>query len=544
MLSKDKDTAAQMIDLDSSPTTLPAWQNLVKLAASANEISIPDLFAQDPDRARKMRIQHDGLLLDYSKNLVDQAIWQELLSLADQSQLEAHRSALFAGEEINISEGRSVCHPMLRSTPPGKITETVQKIITDNQKAQAKIREISDRIRKGQWLGSTGKRIQTIIHIGIGGSALGPELCYEALQGFAHPELDFYFIANVDGAEIIQLLKTLDPEQTLVVIASKTFTTQETLINSQTTIEWFKEKLGLSSPQSSTHYIGITANPDNAESFGLAAENILTFDASIGGRYSLWSSIGLTIAIAMGFEHFKSVLSGAAAMDRHFIDAPWQKNMPVIMALLGIWYNNFLKAHSLAVIPYCQRLSLLPDYLQQLDMESNGKSVRLNGATVAYETGPVIWGQTGTNGQHAFFQLLHQGTHLIPVDFIGAVNDPLSEHEHHSVLLNNMLAQSAALMSGNHDDTLPSYRYYPGNRPSNVLLLDQLTPETFGQLIALYEHKVFVQGSIWNLNSFDQWGVELGKEIAKEMLGKKGFTEAMDSSTRFLSDYIKNKTHQ
>ncbi len=531
-----------MIDLDSSPTKLPAWQNLVKLAASANNLSITDLFEQDTDRAQRMRIQHDGLLLDYSKNLVDPSIWRELISLAEQSQLENHRQALFSGEEINITEGRSVCHPMLRNTPAGTISDTVQKVVDENRNAQNKIHEISECIRKGEWLGSTGKHIQAIIHIGIGGSALGPELCYQALKAYAHPDLDFYFIANIDGAEILQLLKKLDPEKTLVVVASKTFTTQETLINAETTVKWFKDRLGLTSPQSTNHYIGITAHPENAENFGIAAEHILTFDESIGGRYSLWSSIGLTTAIALGTDSFKAILAGAADMDRHFLEAPWHRNMPVIMALMGIWYINFLNAPSLAVIPYCQRLELLPDYLQQLDMESNGKSVRFNGTSVNYETGPIVWGQTGTNGQHAFFQLLHQGTHLVPVDFIGAINDPLSTEEHHQVLLNNMLAQSAALMKGKHDANLPPSRFYPGNRPSNVILLDELTPTIFGQLIALYEHKVFVQGSIWSINSFDQWGVELGKEMTKGLLSNQNETPCVDPSTQFLSKFIKDKT--
>ena len=531
-----------MIELDSSPTTLPAWQNLVQLAASANDISITDLFKQDPDRAQRMRVQHDGLLLDYSKNLVNPSIWQQLISLADQSQLKDHRTALFAGEKINVTEGRSVCHPLLRGTPACTTSEATQKVIAENQNAHVKIQDISERIRNGEWLGSTGKSIQSVIHIGIGGSGLGPELCYQALKGFAHSQLDFYFISNVDGAEILSLLKTLDPEQTLVIVASKTFTTQETLINANATIKWFKGRLGLTSPQSTNHFIGITANPKNAEHFGIAAEHILTFDESIGGRYSLWSSIGLTIAIALGNDTFEDILAGARDMDHHFLKEPWGQNMPVIMALLGIWYNNFLKAPSLAVIPYCQRLQLLPAYLQQLDMESNGKSVRCNGESVTYETGPVIWGQTGTNGQHAFFQLLHQGTHLVPVDFIGAVNDTLSDHGHHEVLLNNMLAQSAALMKGKQDHSLPPSRFYPGNRPSNVLLLDELTPNIFGQLIALYEHKVFVQGSIWNINSFDQWGVELGKEMTSGLLSDQNDTTHMDPSTNFLSQFIRDKT--
>ena len=400
------------------------------------------------------------------------------------------------------------------------------------------MREVSEKIRSGGWQGSTGKSITDIVNIGIGGSDLGPKLACNALAEFSHPDINIHFISNVDGAEILTTLDKLNPETTLIAVASKTFTTQETLLNAKTAINWFETELSLLNAQSSRHFIALTANPDNAVSYGIPESQILEFAEWVGGRYSLWSSIGLSIAISIGFERFSDMLAGAREMDLHFRTAPIDKNMPVIMAVLGIWYTNFLNAQSSAVIPYCERLLLLPSYLQQLDMESNGKSTTLEGEPVSYNTGPILWGQTGTNGQHAFFQLLHQGTRLVPIDFIAAVNDNLSNTEHHRVLLGNMLGQSSALMTGQPAPKNQPHRYYEGNKPSNTLLMNSLSAKNFGALVALYEHKVFVQGSLWNINSFDQWGVELGKKMANELLNTDRSNGYLDPSTKRLFNYI------
>lgn len=537
------DIPSAMTGLDICPTALPAWQKLSQLATSAKTLSLMKMFKEDAGRAQRMAIEHDGLLLDFSKNLVNDTIWETLLDLARQSHIERHRRALFAGEAINVTEGRAASHPMLRCTLGDKQPTEDDVLIAMASEMRTRMAAISEKIRSGQWLGITGKPVRTILHIGIGGSALGPQLACDALRPYSHPEIDIFFIANVDGAEILPLLQTLDPETTLVVVASKTFTTQETLINANTAACWLKESLGLENPPDSEHFIAITAQPENARLFGISESRILTFHHSVGGRYSLWSTVGLTVAIAVGFERFQQMLDGARAMDLHFTSAPLNSNLPVVMALLGIWYNNFLDATTVAIVPYCQRLSLLPTYLQQLDMESNGKSVSLSGQAINYATGPIIWGQPGTSGQHAVFQLLHQGTHLVPVDFIAAINDPLSDERHHSVLLNNMLAQAAALMCGQTDERLPPHKYHAGNRPSNILLCDELTPYNFGQIISLYEHKTFVQGSIWNINSYDQWGVELGKGIANAIQdGSDGALEDMDSSTKHLAGFIKKMT--
>lgn len=537
------DIPSAMTGLDICPTALPAWQKLSKLASSAKTLSLMEMFKGDTSRARRMTIEHDGLLLDFSKNLVDDTIWETLLDLARESHIERHRMALFAGEAINVTEGSPASHPLLRSDCADTRQTADNAVIAMASVMRTRMEEISEKIRSGQWLGITGKPVRTILHIGIGGSALGPQLACDALRPYSHPEMDIFFIANVDGAEILPLLKTLDPESTLIVIASKTFTTQETLINANTAANWFKETLGLENPPDSQHFIAITAQPENARQFGISASRILSFHHSVGGRYSLWSTVGLTVAIAVGFTKFQQMLDGARAMDIHFTSKPLNQNLPVVMALLGIWYNNFLDATTVAIVPYCQRLSLLPTYLQQLDMESNGKSVSLSGEAINYATGPIIWGQPGTSGQHAVFQLLHQGTHLVPVDFIAAVNDSSSNDQHHSVLLNNMLAQAAALMCGQTDERLPPHKYHAGNRPSNILLCDELTPYNFGQIISLYEHKIFVQGSIWNINSYDQWGVELGKGIANAIQENCDKTlENMDSSTQQLAGYIRQMT--
>jgi len=529
---------------DYNPTTTPAWKTLKQQAEKAQQQNISDFFQQNPQRTSQMSVQSGEILLDYSKNLVSDETWQALLELAAQSPLEQHRAAMFSGEKINTTEDRAVLHGALRAeigdqTVASAAAESDQRVSLVKQQL-ADVELVSEKIRNGQWLGSTGKAITDVINIGIGGSDLGPKLACSALQEFAHPDIKLHFISNVDGAEILTTLKKLNPETTLVALASKTFTTHETLLNAKTARNWFAETLGLENAQSSSHFVGLTANRANALAYGIPADQILEFAEWVGGRYSLWSSIGLSIAISIGYEKFLQMLAGAREMDLHFQQAPLSENMPVIMALLGIWYSNFLDAQSNAVIPYCERLLLLPSYLQQLDMESNGKSTTLDGQSIDYQTGAILWGQTGTNGQHAFFQLLHQGTRMVPIDFVAAAVDNLSNEEHHRVLLGNMLAQASALMCGQEAPEGEPYRYYPGNKPSNVLLLDQLSPKNFGALIALYEHKVFVQGSIWNINSFDQWGVELGKKMANQLLASDtGEQNELDPSTTALFAHIK-----
>jgi len=529
---------------DYTPTTTSAWKSLEQQAEKAQHQNISGFFDQNPSRSSQMSVQCGEIFLDYSKNLVSDETWQALLELANQSPLEQHRAAMFSGEKVNTTEGRAVLHGALRAEigdqrVASAAVESDQRVTLVKQQL-VDVELVSEQIRSGQWLGSTGKAITDVVNIGIGGSDLGPKLACSALQEFAHPDIKLHFISNVDGAEILTTLKKLNPETTLVALASKTFTTHETLLNAKTARNWFAETLGLENAQSTRHFVGLTANRANALAYGIPADQILEFAEWVGGRYSLWSSIGLSIAISIGFEKFVEMLAGAREMDLHFQQAPLAENMPVIMALLGIWYSNFLDAQSTAVIPYCERLLLLPSYFQQLDMESNGKSTTLNGDSIDYQTGAILWGQTGTNGQHAFFQLLHQGTRMVPVDFIAAAVDNLSNEEHHRVLLGNMLAQASALMCGQDAPDGEPYRYYPGNKPSNTLLLDTLSPKNFGALIALYEHKVFVQGSIWNINSFDQWGVELGKKMANQLLASDNSGQAeLDPSTTALFAHIK-----
>jgi len=542
LLKHSREYFFKMNNASYNPANTAAWNRLLELASetlsSDKGIAINQLFQEDNQRFEKYSLKAGELKLDFSKNLVNDDIWEQLINLAEQSPLETHRAAMFAGEKINNTEDRAVLHAALRSTESDALSAEEKARAEQVERQLQAVKAVSEEIRSGSWTGSTGKPITDIINIGIGGSDLGPKMACNALEEYAHERINVHFISNVDGAQILSTLKKLDPETTLVSIASKTSTTQETMLNAKTAIQWFKDKLGLENPKNSAHFIGLTANPEAAINYGIPENQILEFSDWVGGRYSLWSSIGLSIAISIGFENFKQMLDGAREMDLHFQQAPLEKNMPVILALLGIWYSNFLNAQSIAIIPYCERLLLLPSYLQQLDMESNGKSTSLQGESVSYNTGPILWGQTGTNGQHAFFQLLHQGTRLAPIDFIAAVKDNLSNPEHHQVLLGNMLAQSSALMEGQAAPEGEQHRYYPGNKPSNTLLLNELSPKNFGALIALYENKVFVQGSIWNINSFDQWGVELGKKMANSLLDQGSSASNLDASTKALYDYI------
>ena len=518
-------------------TAARQWPRLKSLAASAGKMKFAGLL--DQERATSYQLEAAGLYLDYSRNLITDEILDTLTELAESSPLAAHREAMFQGEAINTTEQRPVLHAALRARTEELRADGLDDLAAGITVQKQRIREVSDRIRAGEWLGITGKPVRDVVNLGIGGSDLGPKLACEALKEFAHERIRCHFLSNVDGEPIHSLLRELNPETTLVIVSSKSFTTQETLLNAKTAAQWFRDRLGIVNPFASPHFIGVTAAPARAMQAGIPEQQLLLFGDWVGGRYSLWSSIGLTISISTGYDNFARMLEGARSMDRHFRTAPAERNMPVILALLGLWYANFLEAESHAVIPYCERLLQLPFYLQQLDMESNGKSVTVAGEQVRQATGPIVWGLTGANGQHSFFQLLHQGTHLIPVDFIGLGEDALSSPRHHRVLLANMVAQSAALMQGRQSDKLPPWRIYPGNRPSNVLLLDRLTPESFGALIALYEHKVFVQGSLWNINSFDQWGVELGKELARELLDIGNDQGQLDAGARYLLDRLR-----
>jgi glucose-6-phosphate isomerase len=523
-----------MDSIDFDPADTPAWSRLSALAASHGNDSISDYFRDDPERPERYSLRVGELYLDYSKNRVSDAIFSALMDLAEQSPLSSRREALFAGDIVNPSESRPALHTALRH-PQGAKPEIRDAIRAE----QEKLRFYSEGVRDGSWRGATGKAFTDVVHIGIGGSELGPRLACQALREFRTPGITLHFLANVDGAEVNTLLARLNPETSLVIVASKTFTTRETRLNTDTVMSWLARGLDRDDPQATSHVLGVTAGAPEALAFGIPEKQILGFWDWVGGRYSLWSAVGLPVAIAIGYEPFSQMLSGAAHMDAHFRTAPHEHNMPVILALLGLWYSNFLGAPSHCVVPYCERLGLLPAYLQQLDMESNGKAVTLDEHVTGYRTGPIVWGQTGTSAQHAFFQLLHQGTHLVPVDMIAAVRDNLSSRRHHRVLLGNMLAQAAVLMAGNNSAELPAHRRYPGNRPSNTLLLDTLSPANLGALLALYEHKVFTQASLWNINPFDQWGVELGKKLAAQLMddGEQSLA-GLDPSTRDLLDHL------
>jgi len=493
-----------------SPTT-DTWVELQALAADANSIKMAEQL-NIPGRLDRFSVDLGRIYVDLSKHAVTEEILGLLLNLAEESRVLDHAREMISGDPINVSENRPVLHTGLRHPAPHLPDEFIEQV----KEERAKLDLLSHRIRNGTWTGITGEPITDVINIGIGGSDLGPKMVVRALRG-VHTGPRVHFISNVDGAEILSLVKTLNAASTLVIVSSKTFTTAETLINAQTALVWLETELDLDQSQSRAQCIAITNNRKKAQAFGVPDQQILTFPDSIGGRYSVWSSIGFSICIALGFDNFKSFLAGGAQIDHHFLNSPPEKNAPLLMALIGIWYNNFLGAQTHAVIPYCERLGLFVDHLQQLDMESNGKLSTREGEPVELETGPIVWGQTGTNGQHAFFQLLHQGTKLVPIDFIGTIHDALSKPEHHRVLLANMIAQSEALMTG--QVNADPHQQYPGNKPSSTLLLDKLDPESLGMLLALYEQKVFVQGAIWSINSFDQWGVELGKQLTNKILG-------------------------
>lgn len=536
----------------------PEWQ---ALEAHWREISprhMRDLFAEDSKRFQKMSLQCCGMLLDYSKNIATQETLDLLQALAKRADVAGWTEKMFAGEAINNTEGRAVLHTALRNRSDRPVMVNGEDVMPDVRAVLEQMKRFSTAVRNGDWKGYTGRRITDVVNIGIGGSNLGPLMVSEALGHYQSQQPRVHFVSNVDGTHLAETLKPLHPESTLFIVASKTFTTQETLSNAQAAREWCLSSMR-DEAAIARHFVAVSTNTEAVKAFGIDPANMFVFWDWVGGRYSLWSSIGLPIAIAVGMDNFNELLAGAHEMDEHFRNAEAAKNMPIIMALLGIWYANFADAKTHAILPYDQYLKHLPAYLQQADMESNGKRVTRDGQAVDYSTGPVIWGAAGTDGQHAFYQLIHQGTQLIPADFIAPAQSHNPIGDQHQKLLANFLAQTEALMKGRTReearaeleltnlsaeaivDLLP-HKVFPGNKPTNSILIDKLTPRRLGALIALYEHKIFVQGVIWGVNSFDQWGVELGKQLAGVILGElkeaTGSAEH-DASTANLIGYCK-----
>ena len=525
------------------------YTQLQKHAEEIKNIHMRDLFASDSDRFNKFHATFNDFLLDYSKNNITQETMDLLMQMAKEADLQGATKKMFSGERINTTENRPVLHIALRNRDNHPIFVDGQDVMPQINAVLDKMHTFSDLVRDGKWLGFTGKRITDIVNIGIGGSDLGPAMAIDALKHYKTDALTFHFVSNVDGTDITETLKECPAETTLFIISSKTFTTQETLTNAKTARAWLVEKLGEQAVEK--HFVAVSTNTKAVQEFGINPENMFVFWDFVGGRYSMWSAIGLSIMLGIGYDGFIEMLTGAYEMDMHFLNTPLEQNLPVIMGLIGIWYTTYMGAESYAVLPYDQYLHYLPSYLQQLDMESNGKGVKKSGRPVDYATGPILFGAAGTNGQHSFYQLIHQGTHLIPCDFIAPIHSLNETSDQHDILLSNFVAQPEALMKGKTPDELRAegvaeelipFKTFTGNRPSNSLLFDKLTPKSFGSLIALYEHKVFVQGVIWGVDSFDQWGVELGKQLAKNILPEitdKNKELAHDSSTNALIEKIR-----
>lgn len=538
-------------------TTTQAYKYLADHFIDINEKSLKELFAEDPQRFHKFSIRLGDILFDYSKNRIDEQTMALLMQLARECQLKDAIEAMFNGEKINETEGREVLHTALRNQSDRPILVDGKDVMPQVREVLARMKDFTDRVISGVWKGFTGRDITDVVNIGIGGSDLGPVMVTEALRAYK-TRLNVHFVSNVDGSHIAETLKNLNPETTLFLIASKTFTTQETMANANSAKEWFLET-GAEDTEVAKHFAALSTNEKGVADFGIDTANMFGFWDWVGGRYSLWSAIGLSICLSVGYDNFESLLLGAFEADEHFRNTEFEGNIPVIMALLGIWYNNFYDAESHAILPYDQYLHRFAAYFQQGDMESNGKYIDRNGNRVDYQTGPIIWGEPGTNGQHAFYQLIHQGTKMIPCDFIAAAisHNPLGNHQ--ELLLSNFFAQTEALMNGKSEeevvgelknagksvgeiDELKNFKVFEGNRPTNSILIKKLTPKTLGTLIALYEHKIFVQGVIWNIFSFDQWGVELGKQLANKILPElKGNEEisSHDSSTNALINQYK-----
>ena len=513
-------------------TSTPSFQALENHAATAEDWEMRDLFAADPQRFERMSVEAAGLFLDYSKNRLDGRTLELLVQLARERGLEARRDAMFTGEKINNTENRAVLHTALRAPRGATLVVDGQEVNADIHAVLDRVKTFTDAVRSGEWLGHTGKPITDIVNIGIGGSDLGPKMVVLALRHYAHPRLRMHFVSNVDGHDMDAALSQVDPETTLFIVASKTFTTAETMMNAQTARAWFLQH----APEDALakHFVAVSTNTEAIKTFGIDPANMFPFWDWVGGRYSVWSAIGLPVALAVGFGYFKDFLAGAHELDEHFRTAPLEQNLPTLLALIGFWNRQFLDCASVSIAPYHQDLNRFPAYLQQLDMESNGKRVTRDGQPVDTPTCPAIWGECGTNGQHAYFQLLHQGTDVTPMDFIAALRPAHEMDNHHTALLANCFAQSEAFMKGKtaievradlqaqglaaeEIERLTPHKTFPGNRPSNTILMERLTPSTLGALIALYEHKTFVQGVLWDVNSFDQWGVELGKVLAKKI---------------------------
>jgi len=528
-------------------TSRPAWKALVAHHAAIKDVTLRQLFADDPGRGERLAIDSTGVYLDYSKNRVTDQTLALLVQLAVEAGLREHIDAMFRGDRINNSEGRSVLHVALRAPRGASIVVDGENVVPGVHAVLDRMAEFADRVRSGAWKGHTGKRIRNVINVGIGGSDLGPVMAYEALKHYSDRAMTFRFVSNVDGTDFAEAVEGLDAAETLFIISSKTFTTLETMTNANSARDWALVGLGGDAAAVARHFVAVSTNAEKVSAFGIDTANMFGFWDWVGGRYSMDSAIGLSTMLAVGPDNFRALLAGFQAMDEHFRTAPFERNLPVLMGLIGLWYADFFGAQTVAVLPYEQYLKRFPAYLQQLTMESNGKHVTQDGAKVDYATGPVYWGEPGTNGQHSFYQLIHQGTHLIPCDFIAFAKalNPLGRH--HDILLANVFAQAEALAFGKTaaevkaegtPDWLIPHRVFEGNRPSNTLLLDELTPGALGSLVAMYEHSVFTQGAIWHIDSFDQWGVELGKVLAQrivaELEGKTAPDLAHDSSTNAL----------
>lgn len=543
-------------------TQSPAWQALNAHYATIKAQPMRQMFQDDPTRFDNFSLQFDGLLFDYSKNRINTETVKLLVALAEQANLKPRIEQMFTGEKINSTEQRAALHTVLRNRSEQAVPVDGKDVMPDIRRALGLIRQFSDAVRNGQHVGHTGKAIRNIVNIGIGGSDLGPLMVCEALKPYAKDGLNVHFVSNIDSAHLLETLKKLDAETTLFIISSKTFTTQETITNARSARAWLIKKLGDENAVSK-HFAAVSTNLTETTKFGINPQNVFEFWDWVGGRYSLWSAIGLPIALYLGMDKFEELLAGAHEMDKHFRTAPLAQNIPVVMGMLGIWYNNFFGATANAVLPYSQYLQRFPAYLQQLDMESNGKSVDRAGNTVDYDTGMVVWGEPGTNGQHAFYQLIHQGTRLIPADFLAPLHSPNPLGDHHAILLANCFAQTEALMLGKTSaearaelvaqglqgvalEALLPHKVFAGNKPTNTLLFDTLDAHTLGMLIALYEHKVFVQSVVWNINPFDQWGVELGKQLAgkilPELLNDAPAAKPHDASTSGLIRHYQQRS--
>jgi glucose-6-phosphate isomerase len=541
-----------------TPLNIPEWQSLVRHYSDLKFLSMREQFALDSDRVHNFSLKSGDLLLDYSKNRITKKTVEKLLALAESVNIPDWIERMFSGEAINNTEGRAVLHTALRNRTNTPVMVDGEDMMLAVNAVLSQMKNFCHQVHSGEWLGYSGKKITDIVNIGIGGSDLGPAMICDALEPYGIKGISVHFVSNVDGTDLSTTLENLNQETTLFVVASKTFTTQETLTNAQSARSWFLKTA--KQPDVAKHFVAVSTNAKAVTEFGIDAANMFEIWDWVGGRYSLWSAIGLPIALYVGMDNFERLLDGGHEMDNHFRNQPLSENMPVIMGLLGVWYINFFGAHTHAIVPYDHSLARFPSHMQQLDMESNGKVTNREGHRISYRTGPVIWGTPGTNGQHAYFQLIHQGTQLIPVDFVLPVNSHYPECDHQSILLANGLAQSEALMKGKNAEevrielaaegyeakaleALLPHKVFPGNRPSNTLIVPKLTPEMLGQLVALYEHKVFVQGVIWNINSFDQWGVELGKQLAKAILPDLqdgAEISAHDSSTTNLIKLIRS----